>query len=70
MSAHVFLNLLNKMGGKIRYEAVPSILSIASNELNKYNNTGTRIQDSFYHDYDTKITFNSRLSHQNVKFSP
>ena len=50
MSAHVLLNLLNEMEEKIRCEAVPSILSsISSNEFNKFNNTGARMQDSIYH---------------------
>ena len=40
MSAHVLLNLLNKLGGKIRCEAVPSILSVFPNKFNKFNNTG------------------------------
>ena len=40
MSAHVLLNLLNKLGEKIRCETVPSILSVFPNEFNnKSNNT-------------------------------
>ena len=35
MSAHVFLNLLNK--------------SLFLNEFNKFNNTGARMLDSSYH---------------------
>ena len=42
MSAHVLLNLLNELGEKIRCEAF-------SNEFNKFNNTGARMQDSIYH---------------------
>ena len=49
MSAHVLLNLLNELKEKIRCEAVPSILLISSNKFNKFNNTGTRRQDSIYH---------------------
>ena len=49
MRADVLLNLLNKLGEKIRCEALPSILSISSNEFNKFNNTGARMQDSIYH---------------------
>ena len=49
MSAHVLLNLLNELEEKIRREALPSILSISSNEFNKFNNTGARMQDSTYH---------------------
>ena len=36
MSGHVLLNLLNKLGEKIRCEAVQSILLI-SPEFNKFN---------------------------------
>ena len=49
MSVHVLLNLLNELGKKIRYEAIPSILSGFPNELNKFNNTGALMQDSIYH---------------------
>ena len=45
----MLLNLLNQLGKRIRCEAMPSILSVFSNELNKFNNTGTRMQDSIYH---------------------
>ena len=47
MSAHVLLNLLNKSVEKDK--ALLSILSVFSNEFNKYNNTGARMQDSIYH---------------------
>ena len=49
MNAHVLLNLLNKLGEKMRCKALPSILSISSKEFNKFFNTGARIQDSIYH---------------------
>ena len=49
MSAHVLLNLLNELGKKIICEDLPSILSISSNELNKFNKTRARMQDSIYH---------------------
>ena len=49
MSAAVLLNLLNKLGKKIRCEALLSILSVFPNEFNKFNNTGARMQDSIYH---------------------
>ena len=49
MSAHVLLNLLNKLGKKIRCEALPSILSVFPNKFNKFNNTGAPMQDSIYH---------------------
>ena len=49
MSAHVLLNLLNELGELIRCSAKPRILSVFPNELNKFNNTGARMQDSIYH---------------------
>ena len=49
MNAHVALNLLNKLGKKIRCKALPTILSVFPNEFNKFNNTGARMQDSIYH---------------------
>ena len=42
MSAHLLLNLLNELGEAIRYEAVSSILSVFSNEFDKFNNKGTQ----------------------------
>ena len=59
MSAHVLLNLLNDLGKKIRCETMPSILSSFSDEFNKFNNTGARMQDSIYHiisDFCTKMS--------------
>ena len=55
MSAQVLFDLINELGKKIICEDLPSILSIFSNEFNKFNNTGTRMEGSIYH--DTKITF-------------
>ena len=55
-SVHVLLNLLNELGGKIRYEALLSILSVFPNEFNTFNNTGARMQHSIYH-MNTKIAF-------------
>ena len=49
MSAHVSLNLLNKLGKKMRCEALPSILSVFPNKFNKFKNTGACMQDSIYH---------------------
>ena len=44
MSAHVLLNLLNKLGKRDKIRGVsfclPSILSLFRNEINKFNNTG------------------------------
>ena len=47
MSAHVLLNLLNKL----------SILSFLRNEYNKFNNTGLRSTNArFFLSHDIKIT--------------
>ena len=42
MSAHILLNVLNKLGKEIKCEACPrlaSILSLFCNKFNKKNNT-------------------------------
>ena len=44
MSAHVLLNILNKLG-----ERDKKLLSLFRNEFNKFNNTGARMLDSIYH---------------------
>ena len=49
MSAHVLLNLLNELGKRDKMRGLPSILSLFRNEFNKFNNTRTRMLDSFYH---------------------
>ena len=43
MSAHVLLNLLNKMGKRDKIRGLPSILSLFRNEFNKFNNTGEQM---------------------------
>ena len=54
MSAHVLLNLLNELGKRDKMRGLPSILSLFRNEFNKFNNTGARMLDSFYH---TRVIF-------------
>ena len=51
MSAHVLLNLLNKLRKRDKMQLLPSILSLFRNEFNKFNNTCTRagMLDSIYH---------------------
>ena len=49
MSAHVLLNLLNKLGKSDKMRGLPSILLLFRNKFNKFNNTGARILDSIYH---------------------
>ena len=49
MSAHVFLNLFNKVRKRDKMRGLPSILSLFRNKFNKFNNTGARMIDSIYH---------------------
>ena len=45
MSAHVLLNLLNKLGKRDKMRG----LSLFRNEFGKFNNTGARMLVSIYH---------------------
>ena len=45
MSAHVLMNLLNELVKRDKMR----ILSLFSNEFNKFNNTGAQMLDSIYH---------------------
>ena len=45
-SAHVLLNLFNKLGKRDKMRGLPSILSLFRNEFNKFNNTRARMLDS------------------------
>ena len=47
MSAHVLLNLLNKLGKRDKMRGLSSINF--PNEFNKFNNTRARMLDSNYH---------------------
>ena len=49
MSDHVLLNLLNELGERDKMRDMSSILSLFRNEFNKFNITGARMLDSFYH---------------------
>ena len=49
MSAHVLLNLLNKLRKRDKMRGLPSILSLFRNKFNKFNNTRARMLDSIYH---------------------
>ena len=40
MSAHVLLNLLNKLGKRDKMRGLQSILSFFCNKFSKFNNTG------------------------------
>ena len=48
MSVHVVLNLLNKLRIRNNMLGYPSISPLCYNELNKFNNTGSRMIDSIY----------------------
>ena len=48
MSAHVLLNLLNKLGKRDKMRGLPSSLSLFRNEFNKFNNTRAQMLDSIY----------------------
>ena len=49
MSAHVLLNLLNKLGKRDKMRGLPSILFLFRNRFNKFKNTRARMLDSIYH---------------------
>ena len=49
MSAHVLLNLLNELRKGDEMRGLSSISLLFHNEINKFNNTGARMLDSFYH---------------------
>ena len=40
MSAHILLNVLNKLGKSDKMRGSSSILSLFCNKFNKFNNTG------------------------------
>ena len=49
MSAHVLLNLLNKLGKRDKMRGLSIILSLFLNEFGKFNNTRARMLDYIYH---------------------
>ena len=49
MSAHVLLNLLNKLGKRDKMWGLQSILSLFGKEFNQFNNKGARMLDFIYH---------------------
>ena len=49
MTAHVLLNLLNKLRKRDKMRDLPSIISLFRNEFNKFNNMGAQMLDSIYH---------------------
>ena len=49
MSAHVLLNILNKLRKRDKMRGLPRILSLILNEYDKLNNTGAPMLESIYH---------------------
>ena len=66
MSAHVLLNLLNKLRKRDKMRGLLSILSLFRNKFNKYNNTGACMLDSINH--DIKIILKTHFWHENAIF--
>ena len=62
MTTHALLNL-----GRIRCEALPSLLSVYPNEFNQFNITGARKQDSIYH-MTLKLHFSSDVCTKPSRF--
>ena len=48
MSAHVLLNLLNKLGKRDEMQGLLSILSLFRKEFKKFNNTRALLLNSIY----------------------
>ena len=48
MRAHVLLNLINELRNRDKMRGLQRMLSLLCNELNKFNNTGTRMLDPIY----------------------
>ena len=66
MSAHVLLNLLNKLGKRDKMRGMPIILSLFRNKFDKFNNAKAQMLDSIYH-MTHKITFKSLFLRENCK---
>ena len=49
MSAYVLLNLSIKLGKNNKTRGLSSILLLFRKEINKFNNTGSRMLDSIYY---------------------
>ena len=63
MSAHVLLNLLNKLRKRDKMRGLPSILSLFCIEFNQFNNTRARMLDIIYH---MTTTLKSHFWRENV----
>ena len=66
MSAHVLLNLLNKLGKSDKMRGLPSILSLFATSL-----INSMIQEhEFYLSYDIKFTLKSHFCRKNIIILP
>ena len=65
-SAHVLVNLLNKLRKSDKMLGLQSILSIFCNKFNKFNNMGAWMLDSILLSYDIKITLKLYFWHEKV----
>ena len=68
MSAHVLLNLLNKLGKRDIMRGLSSILPLFPNGFNKFNNIRAQLLD--FLSYDMKITLKSPFLCNKVIFLP
>ena len=68
MSAHVLLNLLNKLGKRDKIRSLFSILSLFRNEFKSSIMHDTKVR--FYLSYDIKIIFQSYFGVKNVRLLP
>ena len=63
MTAHVLLNLVNKLRKRDKMRGLPSILSLFRNEFNEFNYRSTNV--GFYLSYDIKIILKSYFWREN-----
>ena len=61
-SAHILLNLLNKLGKREKMQGLPSVLSLFHNEFDKFNNIGAQMLDYIYY-----MILKSLFWYKNVK---
>ena len=69
MSAHVLLNLLNKLEKRDKMRGLPSILSLFRSVFDKFNNTGAWMLDSIYH-MSLKLLMNHIYGCEKIKILP
>ena len=65
-SAHVLLNLLNKLRKRDKMRGLLSIVSLFCNKFNNFNNTGAQMSDSIYQRI-LKLLKKCIFLHKNIK---